>query len=315
MKTRKSTLFTSTTSFEEAKGKAKAAGKRDILFLNECDNIPFPIADALMIRSKETYMDYNPTKEFWAHTEIQDQSNAEFLKLTYLDNEAMPGETLEDMLIKRDKAYHDINGNLKDPANIKNQYWHNWWQVYGLGEIGNLIGVVFDNWSQVDSIPEDAKLLGYGMDFGFTNDPTTLIAIYQSDGLYYLDEVIYQKGLTNSELVNLMNAKGVNKRIMIYADSADPKSIKDISTYGFAIKGADKGKDSIMYGIGLMQDKKFLISKRSHNLIKEFRSYLWDTDRSGQQINIPIDAFNHCIDAVRYYFASINKSTGKYNFG
>jgi phage terminase large subunit len=111
----------------------------------------------------------------------------------------------------------------------------------------------------------------------------------------------------------MYKAKGVDRSVTIWGDSAEPKTIQDISNYGYRIKGADKGKDSVMFGISLMQEQKFLVTKQSTNLIKELRSYIWDTDRSGKQINKPIDAFNHCIDAIRYYFTSLNKNYGKYD--
>lgn len=287
-------------------GKAKAAGKRDLLFMNEANHIPYPIADALMIRSQEVWMDFNADAEFWAHTEVLKEPYSEFLKLTYLDNEAIPQSTLQDLLFKRSKA------EAEDKAGMRG-YWWNWWQVYGLGEIGSLEGVVFSNWSEIDILPEGAKLIGYGMDFGFTNDPTTLNAIYQWNEKYILDEVVYQTGLTNSELANLMKAKGVSKSVRIYADSAEPKTIKDLNNYGFHVIGADKGADSIDFGISKMQEVEFLITKRSTNIIKEFRGYCWDKDREGRTINKPIGINNHAIDGIRYYFITKDKYSGKYS--
>lgn len=283
-------------------GKAKASGKRDILFLNEANHIPFNIADALMIRSKETYIDFNPDNEFWAHTEVLPEHNSEFLLLTYLDNEGLSPETLEDLLIKKKKAE-------------TSDYWRNWWKVYGLGEIGNLQGVVFNNWKQVDTLDEKAKLLGYGMDFGYTNDPTTLTAIYQLDNTFILHEEIYQKGLTNSDIANLMKSKGISKNVVIYADSAEPKTIAELRAYGYRITGADKGKDSVMFGINKMQQIDFLVTSSSVNLIKELRAYVWETDKTGTTLNKPIDAFNHAIDGVRYYFTTKDKYNGRYAVG
>lgn len=286
-------------------GKAKAAGKRDLLFMNEANHIPYPIADALMIRSQEVWMDFNADAEFWAHTEVLREPYSEFLKLTYLDNEAIPQSTLQDLLFKRSKA------EAEDAAGMRG-YWWNWWQVYGLGEIGSLDGVVFSNWGDIDILPADAKLIGYGMDFGFTNDPTTLTAIYQWNGKYILDEVIYQTGLTNSELANLMKAKGVSKSVKIYADSAEPKTIRDLNNYGFRVVAAEKGADSIDFGISKMQEVEFLITKRSVNTIKEFRGYCWDKNKEGQRINKPIDFNNHAIDGIRYYFTTKDKYSGRY---
>jgi len=181
--------------------------------------------------------------------------------------------------------------------------------VYGLGLIGNLEGVVFNNWNQVDSVPSDARLLGYGMDFGYTNDPTTMIACYKYNDGYIFDECIYQKGLVNSEIANLIKQQ---KTAYIFADSAEPKSIAEIKRYGINIKGADKGKGSILYGISLLQEKDFTVTKRSINLIKELRNYRWATDKEGNTTNKPIDSWNHCIDAMRYVAIMLMQNKKKY---
>ena len=173
------------------------------------------------------------------------------------------------------------------------------------------MGVVFSNWSRIDELPKEAKLLGYGMDFGFTNDPSTLVAIYQYNGKYILDELIYQKGLINSELANIMKPI-INREVVIYADSAEPKTIKDLSLYGFRITGADKGADSIMFGISKMQEESFLVTNKSLNLISELESYTWQLDKNGATLNRPIDSNNHAIDAIRYFFTNKGKYSGKY---
>lgn len=275
--------------------------RREILYINEANNIDFESYYQLAIRTSDTiWLDYNPTSEFWVHNEVLTEPDSELLILNYLDNEALPETIRKEIELNREKAK-------------RSDYWANWWRVYGLGEIGNLQGVVFNNYGLIDQLPEEAKLLGYGADWGFTNDPTTLIGIYQWNGQYVFDEIIYQKGMVNSEIASLFKANNVTMSHYIYADSAEPKTIQDISNYGFRIKGADKGKDSVMFGISLMQEHKFLVTKQSINLIKELRSYVWDTDKSGKQLNKPIDAFNHCIDAIRYYFTSLNKNYGKYD--
>lgn len=276
-------------------GKAKAAGKRDILFLNEGNHIPYPIADALIIRSQEVWIDFNADSEFWAHTETLQQPNSEFLKLTYLDNEAIPSATYEDLMYKKKKAE-------EEEAKNERGYWWNWWQVYGLGEIGNLQGVVFNNWKQVSSIPEHAKLLGYGLDYGYRNDPTALVAIYYADGVHYLDELIYKTGLMNRAISNLMLEIGVDKYATIVGDSAEMKSNDELQFLGWRIQDAKKGPDSIVYGVSRMQELDLRITEKSRNLINEFRKYTWATDRDGNAINKPIDKYNHGIDAVRYYF-------------
>jgi len=280
-------------------GKAKAAGKRTDLFLNEANYQTFEITDTLMMRtSEDIWIDFNPTNQFWAHEEILPQKDSEFLLLKYMDNEALPKTILEELHMKLEKAYFDPFGDHDDPANIKNSYWANWCKVYIDGQIGSLEGVIFNNWHKIGSVPLGANLLGGGMDFGFTNDPTTLIAAYEYDDAIIFDEVIYRRGLLNSDIAKL--AKGFNAKI--YADSAEPKSIADLESYGLKIEGADKGADSIRFGIGLLQEKDFYVTERSLNLIKELRAYSWAKDRkTGTTTQKPVDAFNHCIDAMRYF--------------
>lgn len=285
----------------DSEGKAKASGKRDILFLNEANHISYNIADALMIRSKETYIDYNPDNEFWVHKEVMTQPNADFLLLTYEDNEALPPETFEDLMIKKSKAYFNIdlpNETLNSENNIKNHYWANWWRVYGMGEVGSLEGVIFNNYKIIDNIPDDAKYVKTGVDFGYTNDPTTIIDKYIFNNIPIYDEVCYRKGMLNSDIAYELK-KDIKRNVV--ADSAEPKSIKEISNYGVLIKGAEKGKDSVTFGIQTIQKYEvFYVTSRSVNLINELRKYSWDKDKQGNKLNVPIDSFNHCIDPIRY---------------
>lgn len=283
-------------------GKAKAADKRDVLFLNEANHIPFSIADALMIRSKETWIDYNPDNEFWVHTETLQEPNSELITLTYQDNEACPVETIEDLNIKIDKAFFEPAGDWDDPKNIKSKFWANWCRVYVKGEIGRLEGVIFTNWTQIDTLPAEASFLGYAIDFGFTNDPSTLMGYWKWNGKVIWDEMVYQTGLTNPEIAKLMKSNNLQRHDYGVADSSEPKSIKEINDYGFTIKPADKGPDSVNFGIGVIQENPFLITSRSLNTIRELRHYVWDTDRDGKPLNKPIDAFNHTIDPSRYFY-------------
>jgi phage terminase large subunit len=260
----------------DSDGKAKASGKRDILFLNEANHIPFIIADALMIRSAETYIDFNPDNEFWVHSEILPQHNAEFLLLTYLDNEGISKETLEDLMIKKEKAK-------------TSNYWANWWRVYGEGQIGNLQGVVFSNWQTIDTIPNEARLLGIGLDFGYTNDPTSAIAVYKWNDKRIVKELFYRTGMLNGDIANALP-----KDTVIYADSAEPKSIEEIRRRGLQIYPVTKSKDSINYGIDVMQQQEYLVTSDSTNLIKELRGYCWDVDRTGKTTNKPQGGNDHC---------------------
>lgn len=285
-------------SFDSA-GKAKASGKRDILFLNEANHIAFEIADALMIRSKETWIDFNPDNEFWVHRETLKEPNSEFLLLTYLDNEGCPPETIEDLEIKKEKAK-------------TSSYWANWCKVYIDGEIGSLEGVIFTNWSVIDVLPNEARLIGVGVDFGYSNDPASVVEVYKWNDKRILKEVCYQKGLSNKQLSNF-----IPKGVPCYCDSAEPKSVRELKSYGINAYAVTKGSDSINFGIQTMQEQDYLVTSDSVNLIGELRKYAWDKDkRTGEKINKPIDMFNHAIDAIRYHemeTIGLGKTKGKYH--
>ncbi len=274
-------------------------GRRSILYINECNSVSFESYNELSIRTKnEVFLDYNPTAEFWVQTELEDQEDAEKIILTYKDNEALDNGIIS-----------QIEKNIKKAAT--SNYWRNWVDVYVNGVMGKLEGVVFSNWKQIDTIPEDARLIGIGIDFGYTNDPTSIIEVYKHNETRILNELTYQTGLLNSDISKILPSN-----VPCYADSAEPKSIADIQRYGITIKGVTKGRDSINYGIDVMQRENYLVTSQSTNLIKELRSYCWDTDKTGKRLNKPIDNFNHAIDAVRYHemeTLGMNKNYGSYN--
>ena len=283
--------------FFSADDSSKLRGaRRDILYINECNNVTFEAYNELSIRTKrEIFLDFNPANEFWVHTELKHEDDSDFLILTYKDNEALDERIVKEIEKNRAKA-------------TTSSYWANWWRVYGLGEIGMLEGVVFSNWKTIDTIPNEAKLIGYGLDFGFTNDPTAIIEIYNYNGQRIVNEIVYQTGLVNTEI-----SKKLQKNVIAYADSSEPKSIEEIRRTGQLIKGVTKGADSVNFGIQIMQSKSYLVTKQSTNLIKELRAYCWDKDKTGKQMNKPIDNFNHTIDALRYHeMESLCKSA---NFG
>ena len=273
--------------------------RRHILYINEANNITFEAYNQLTIRtSEDIYIDFNPSNEFWAHTDVIGDNDVDTITLTYKDNEALPATIVQDIESKKEKAK-------------TSNYWDNWWKVYGLGQLGILDGVIFDNWSTIDKLPSESKLIGYGMDFGFTNDPTTLIACYRLDKEIIWDELIYETGMKNKDITDRMKVLGVHSRDFIVADSAEPKSISEINSRGYKIAPAKKGRDSILFGISILQEYQMKVTSRSTNVINELRRYSYDKDKTGKTLNRPIDQYNHAIDAMRYLAISkLSNRTG-----
>jgi phage terminase large subunit len=259
--------------------------RRDILFINECNNVTFESYQQLSIRTKKfIYLDYNPTNEFWVHTELMNEPTSDFIILTYKDNEALDPAIVKEIEKAKEKAK-------------TSSYWENWWKVYGLGQIGSLDGVIFNNWQTIDTIPEEARLLGYGVDFGYSNDPTAIVEVYKWNDQRIINEICYQKELSNSQI-----AKFIKTQDDCYCDSAEPKSIAELRAFGINARAVRKGADSINFGIQVMQEQSYLITKKSTNLINELRKYAWDKDKkTGATLNKPIDMFNHAIDSWRYH--------------
>jgi phage terminase large subunit len=289
----------SVIEFFSADDSSKLRGaRRDVLYINECNNVTFDAYLELSIRTKkEIYLDFNPANEFWVHTELKDEPDADFIILTYKDNEALDESIVRQIEKNRDKA-------------ATSNYWANWWRVYGLGEVGMLEGVIFDNWKEIDKVPDDARLVGIGLDFGYTNDPTAAIEVYNWNGKRIVNEIVYRTGMLNSDI-----AKVLPSSVTIYADSSEPKSIDEIRRFGKTIKGVTKGKDSIKYGIDVMQRQEYLVTKQSTNLIKELRSYCWDVDKHGVRLNNPAGGNDHAIDALRYHEMEnlgLNSNYGQY---
>jgi len=263
--------------------------RRNVLYVNECNNVDFDSYYQLAIRtSGEIWLDYNPSSLFWVDREIINQDDVDFITLTYLDNEALPETIVKEIESAKVKA-------------LTSAYWANWWQVYGLGLTGSLEGVCIPDWQEIN-LPTEARLLCYGMDWGYSNDPTSLIAMYKYNDAYIFDELIYQKGLLNSDISDLLKTNNVED--IVYADSAEPKSIAELNSYGHNVLPVSKGRDSIVYGLNLINQNKVYVTSRSKNLINELRNYIWMTDKQGNKLNRPIDAYNHAIDAMRYAITS-----------
>lgn len=252
--------------------------RRDVLFINEANNIPYETFTQLEIRTKKIiWLDWNPTSEFYFYTEVLPHTDCDFITLTYKDNEALSPEIVQSIESKRHNK--------------------NFWQVYGLGQLGEAEGKIYTGWTIIDDVPEYARLSKYGLDFGYSNDPAAIVAVWEADGGFVLDEITYQKGMSNKQLADVFLHQ---LPALVVADSAEPKSIDEIASYGVNIIPSLKGADSILHGIQFIQEQKIWVTKRSVNLIKEYRNYLWTTDKNGKVLNVPEDGWNHCLDAVRY---------------
>ena len=256
--------------------------KRNYLFMNEANEFTFEDFQQLALRTTEQiFIDFNPSDEFhWLYDKIITRDDCTFIKSTYLDNPFLEPETIKE--IERLKVDD------------------NYWRVYGLGEKGVSMSTIFRNTNLINKIPDNVKFVGYGLDWGFSNDPTALIEVYSDDENIYLNELIYERGLTNQDIGNKMKELKIERHNEIIADSSEPKSIEEIYRMHFNIKPAKKGADSIRLGIDIMRRYKINITKNSINTIKEFRNYKWKQDKNGQTLPVPVDAFNHSVDAVRY---------------
>lgn len=257
--------------------------RRHRLFVNELNNIPQETFEQLEVRtSDEIWADWNPVEEFYFHDDIMKRDDVQLAILTYKDNEGLPEPIVKSIEARRSNAA--------------------WWRVYGLGLPGAIEGRIFTNWKIIDEIPHEARLERYGLDFGYSNDPTAIVAIYYYNGGYILDEITYQKGLSNKQIADVINNQ---PKALVMADSAEPKSIDELLLYGCNVLAVQKGQGSVNQGIQYVQDQQISITKRSVNGIKEYRNYMWETDKEGKIINTPIDLWNHFLDATRYGFESL----------
>lgn len=267
--------------------KVHGAG-REYLFVNEIQNIHYEVFFQLVQRTNiRVYADYNPTFDFFIfekYIENPDyKDDITFIKSTLLDNKFVSEAIKKDVLLRSERD-----------ENYKN--------VYLLGEKGNLEGLIFQ-FKKVPCIPDDFILKGAGLDFGFTNDPSAVPAIYKhpNKNIICLDEICYLPGLSNEKIATIIDNSKIGKTFPVIADCAEPKSIAELKDkYHINISPCEKGADSVNYGIGVMQEYEIWITEQSLNIITEFRNYRWLTDKNGKSLNIPVDNFNHIIDAARY---------------
>lgn len=282
--------FTSLDQSQKIRGR-----KRDLLFINEANELYWEDWQQLIFRTQERIiLDFNPSDEYhWIYDNVITREDCDFYKTTYLDN-----PFLEDVIkleIERLKETDD-------------QYW----QIYGLGERASSISTIF-KYIEINQIPEDAKLIAYGMDFGYSNDPTTLVSVYSKDFNLYIKEHLYRTKMTTHDIHIFLKEQRL-ERNPIYADSSEPRLIEELRRMGHTILPSLKGKDSVNAGIDLLRRYKIHITSDSNNAIQEFRNYKWKQDKTGKLINIPEDKHNHLIDPTRYATYSLlsRPNFGKY---
>lgn len=274
--------------------------RRTDLYINECNNVPFDAYTQLAVRTSGTiWLDYNPSNLFWVDKELIGKDDTDYITLTYKDNNALPESIVKEIEKAKEKAKTST-------------YWANWWKVYGLGETGSLEGVCIPDWKEIDRIPEDVRLLGYGMDFGYSVDPTTLIALYKWNDAYIYDEVLYKKGMLNRDISRFLTEQGIKETIV--ADSAEPKSIAELQGYGHSVYPVSKGRDSVVYGINLINQNEIYVTARSKNLKRELQGYVWSKDKEGNTLQKPTGEHPDCIDAARYILTDQleNPNKGEY---
>lgn len=268
--------------FFSAENSGKVHGpRRDILYVNECNNVNYETVYQASMRTRIcTFLDFNPVRSFWVHEDLIPMLKEEdyaFIKSTYRDNNYLDA-----------KVKNDIERRALIDDNFR--------RVYAEGEIGSLDGLIFTNWELIDDMPKEGAR-SMGMDFGFTNDPTTLVDIRKDGRGIYVDELLYRTGMTNQDIGNFIKTLNIGRQ-EILCDDAEPKSIEELFRMGINCKKA--GKKEINHGIQLLQQVTIFVTKRSVNLIKELRNYQWKKDKNGKAENVPIDTYNHLIDATRY---------------
>lgn len=272
--------------------------RRDIVYFNEANKgILFESYQQVASRAKIIYIDYNPDREFWVHTEVLVDVNSEYLCLTFYDNEELPDTERQSILDYKKKGF--INPDLEKydfKANIKSEYWANKWRVYGLGQTGTLEGQIY-KWKVIDGIPKEAVLISYGLDFGF-NDPTVLVELYKYGLGYILNERLYKDKLDPEDLKREIIALNLDPKITIRADGSRPELIKSIEKLKLSIEGVDKTQknDRIL----LLSAEDISVTRTSKNIIREKDNYVWKKASDGSNKDIPIEVDDHTMDASLY---------------
>ena len=269
--------FFSADSFTKVHG-----AQRDVLFINECNNLEYEIFRQLAIRTSDTiFLDWNPRNRFWFEEHLESRADCKLIHSTYKDNPFLTASQIA-----------EIESNMGD---------ENWWRVYGLGENGSVEGLVYTRFKIVQNYPTTGKMRFFCLDFGFTNDPTAILKVTLQGGELWIDEVAYQVGMLNKDIADALINAGATRTDNIVADSAEPKSIAEINAFGgLNIKATAKGAGSIVAGINAVQAYQLNVMSDALGTIEELRNYSWKKDINGNYLNVPVDKYNHALDALRY---------------
>ena len=290
-KTRKTYKYkTRVVEFIGADDEQKLRGsKRKILYCNEANELGYKeeFFQLLMRTEHRIFLDFNPDDEdIWINTELEkrraaDKGDVEVIVSNYRDNTFLSQSLIEEIEYLEDT----------DPE---------FWKIYGLGQYGNITGLIYEDVKIIKEVPTNARLIAYGVDFGYTNDPTTIISVSREGDNVYIQEVEYSTGLTNQDIAERITANGLDLRDEYICDSAEPKSIEELYRMGVNAKPAVKGKDSIVHGIQILKRYNLHVTENSLNVRSELRKYKWMVDRTGRSLNKPVNKFNHAMDAIRY---------------
>lgn len=265
----------------------------DYVFFNEAIHVSKKIFDQAEMRcSKFWWMDYNPEEsKHWIYDNVLSRPDVSYLQTTFLDNPFCPPAQRKKIL-----SYDPSNPD-NVAAGTADEYM---WDVYGLGKRADKKGKIYKHWNKYKDLPDGAKFIGYGIDFGFSNDPAAVVGMWEHPTGLYFREYIYQTELTDDHLADRMTSIGINPMDDFVADSSEPKAITVLRRKGFRVFKAYKGPDSIEHGIKLLQGRPMFIHEKSVNMINEADSYCWKMDLNDQPMNVPIDRDNHLLDAARY---------------
>jgi phage terminase large subunit len=263
--------------------------RRDRCFINEANNVHLDAFDQLEVRTKEfIFIDFNPTNEFWAFTDvIGKRTDVDHIILTYKDNEACPQEIVTSIEMRKNRP--------------------GWWKVYGEGQLGEVEGRIYTGWRTIDEIPHEARLERRWLDFGYTNDQSAIGEVWYYNGGWVLNENLYRKGMSNKQLADFLNSLP-KAQTTVVADSAEPKSIDELRSFGLNVIPCEKGKDSVIHGIQLVQDQPISVTRNSFNILKEYRNYLFLVDKNGKILNEEDPACdNHHMAGIRYALSTLGK--------